>query len=88
MKYLSKPSIKARDFSKEFWGSKIDIYYSGLEGNNGIPDSRWEELLDVCDVHPILTDSEDDGRLEADLSILDNNRGLVFNFCSPAKSRS
>jgi len=76
--------IKAREFSKEFWGSKVNTYYARFQGKNGVPDAHWKELLDACGD---LSNSNDD-RLEADLSILDNNHGFVFDFCSLVKSRS
>lgn len=47
-----------------------------------MPDTRWKELVDICEGHSGDSKSE----LEADLSILDNDRAFVFNFCSPAKS--
>lgn len=70
------------EFSKECWGSKVRTYYDGFHGRNGVPDARWQELVAACG------SGEDESDIEADLSILDNERAFVFNFCSPAKSRA
>ena len=59
----------------------VQTYYEGFHGKNGVPDGRWEELVGVCGGH-----SGDHEMREADLSILDNDRAFVFDFCSPAKS--
>jgi hypothetical protein len=73
------------EFSKDFFSAKVEIYYAGLTGRNSVPDVRWEELLVACT--GTNSDSEDsDGNKQADLSMLDNNRAFVFDFCSPAKS--
>jgi len=50
-----------------------------------VPEDRWKELVDVC--HRGKSEDQSD-LLEADLSILDNDRAFVFDFCSPAKSRA
>lgn len=74
-----------KEFSKQFWGSQVGIYYNGFRGKNGVPETGWKELVEAC-----LRHSEDskDGTHDADLSILDNERAHVFNFCSPVKSRA
>jgi hypothetical protein len=76
-----------KEFSKEFWGSMVQTYYEGFHGKNGVPDSRWEELIDVCGGQS-GDDGEGNNMREADLSILDNDRAFVFDFCSPAKCHS
>ncbi|KIM39261.1 hypothetical protein M413DRAFT_29440 [Hebeloma cylindrosporum] len=86
VKHFSKPLDKVKDFSKEFWGSKVRTYYDGFHGKNGIADSRWRELVEACSGH--AENSEDDETCDADLSILDNNRAFVFDFCSPEKPRA
>ena len=70
------------------WGSKVEVYCANLDG---IDDSRWVDLLDACriyngDSEGQESDSEDN-RNAANLSLLDNNRATVFNFCSPMKDR-
>jgi len=64
----------------------VQTYYKGFHGKNGVSNSRWEELVAACEGHS--GDHESDGAHEADLSILDNDRPFVFDFCSPAKSRA
>ena len=59
-------------------------YYDGFHGRNGVPDARWQELLEIYGVCSENNESD----IEGDLSILDNDRAFVFNFCSPAKSRA
>jgi len=81
VRYLSKLSVKAKEFSKKFWGLVVQTYCKGFQG---IQDRRWEELVDVCGGHS--RDHEVETTREADLSILDNDRAFVFNFCSPTKS--
>ena len=49
------------------------------------PDDRWEEFVEVCGGP---SEDRDEDTLEADLSILDHDRPFIFNFCSPAKSRT
>lgn len=83
-----KPSIELKEFSKEFWGSKVKTYYDGFHGKNGVPDTRWEELMDVCTSSRGHSGDSEDDTLEADLSILDNDRAFIFDFCSPEKSRA
>ncbi|KAF8805118.1 hypothetical protein BYT27DRAFT_7258235 [Phlegmacium glaucopus] len=83
VKHLSKPSTKVKEFSKEFWGSQVDTYYDGFKGKKGVPETRWKELVAACLGH---SEDSDDNTLDADLSILDNDRACVFNFCSPVKS--
>jgi hypothetical protein len=75
-----------KEFSKEFWGSQVDTYHDGFQGKKGVPETRWKELVAAC--LGFSEDSDDDDTLDADLSILDNNRACVFNFCSPVKSRA
>ena len=77
-----------KEFSKEFWGSKVETYYSGFQGKNGVPDDRWKELLDACGVNSSDSEDSEDDNHQADLSFLDNNRAFVFDFCSPGKSRA
>ena len=87
-RYLSKPSIQVspKEFSKEHYGSKVKTYHDGFHGKNGVPDDRWEEFVEVCEGPS--EDMGEDSTLEADLSILDHNRPFIFDFCSPAKSRT
>ena len=68
---------------KEF--SKVETYYSGFQGRNGVTDDRWKELLNVCSGLNKHEDSDEDSH-QADLSLLDNNRAFVFDFCSLEKS--
>lgn len=75
------------EFSKECWGSKVRTYYDGFHGRNGVPDARWQELVMTCGVCQVRS-REDESDIDTDLSILDNDRAFVFNFCSPAKSPS
>jgi len=70
--------VEAKEFSREFWGEKTLVYYNGL---HGVPEDCWKDLIKTCRG---VGDIEDDDR-DADLSILDNARAFVFNFCSPAK---
>ena len=65
----------------------IRTYYEGFDGKNGVQDSRWEELVEIC-MSQYSGDHEDNSMREADLSILDNDRAFVFDFCSPAKSHT
>ena len=92
MTYISK-TAPLKEFSKEYWAAKVETYHTGL---TGITDVRWEELLDACEASQVTTreatsydkDLEDDNQ-QADLSMLDNNRASLFDFCSPAlKSRA
>ena len=75
-----------KEFSKVSWGSKVETYCTSL---HGIDDTCWIELLEACGVHSddseLKSDSEDDNNI-ADLSLLDNNQALVFNFQSPTKT--
>lgn len=83
VRHLCKPSIKAKEFSKQYWGSQVGTYYDGFHGKNGVSEARWKELVEACLGHS--EDHENDTH-DADLSILDNDRAHVFNFCSPVKS--
>jgi hypothetical protein len=78
-----KPSGKVQEFSKEFWGEKVDIYYSGLQG---VLDNHWSDLLVACGTHSSVNEDSDDETHDADLSLLDHNHALIFDFCSPTKS--
>ena len=83
-RHLSKLNEKPKEFSNGSWGSQVNTYSDRFHGKNGMPEDCWKELVDVCQGK-----SEDEGDLlEADLSILDNDRAFVFDFCSPAKSRT
>ena len=63
----------------------MDTYCDGFQGKNGITETCWKELVEACLGHS--EDSNDD-TLDADLSILDNDRARIFNFCSPVKSHA
>ena len=68
-----------KEFSKEFWGLKVETYYSGFHGRNGVPDSCWKELLDVCrDYSGAEHDDSDEDNHQADLLLLDNNCAFVI----------
>ena len=77
-----------KEFSKVSWGSKVETYCTSPHWH-GIDDTRWIVLLEACGVHSddseLNSDSEDDNNI-ADLSLLDNNQALVFNFQSPTKT--
>lgn len=88
IRYLARPAVKPREFSKEFWGSKVEIYHAGLEGKNSISDDRWDELLRACGVRSLGRNDDLSENHHDDLSFLDNNRAFVFDFSSPAKCRS
>lgn len=71
-------------FSNELWGSRVSTAYSNL---SKIPDERWAEVLAACrrtpDTPPVESEDED---MQVDLSLLDNNCGVMFDFSSPAKA--
>jgi len=73
-----------KEFSKEHYGSKVKTYHDGFHGKNGVPDD-WEEFVEVCG-RP--SEDRDEDTLEVDLSILDHDHPFIFDFCSPAKSRT
>jgi len=54
-------------------------YYSSLVN---IDEKKWKEVLDACDADCV---SENDDHL-ADISLLDTNRAVLFNFSSPQKA--
>ncbi|KAF8157499.1 hypothetical protein BJ912DRAFT_1070237 [Pholiota molesta] len=83
---LLKPSEDVREFSNEFWGSKVSIYHSSLLA---IGDDRWKEIFDECGLGVAKENADDsDKNNQADLSLLDHNRAFLFDFASPAKHRS
>lgn len=85
MRSISKPADQIKEFSNEYWGSKVNIYYASLRT---IEDARWEEIFDECDSATTADDHSGDECTQADLSFLDNNRAFLFDFASPAKLRA
>lgn len=71
------------EFSNELWGSRVLTAYSNL---GKISDERWEEVLAACHRAPDPPCEELKDDIQADLSLLDNDRGVMFNFNSPAKA--
>lgn len=69
------------EFSNELWGSRVLTAYSNL---GKISNERWEEVLAACRRAPDPSCEESD--IQADLSLLDNDRGVMFDFNSPAKA--
>ena len=67
-----------KDFSNEFWGSKVVSYHSSLAN---IDENKWKEVLGACDTS-LLFENEDH---QADISVLDTNRAILFDFSSPLK---
>ena len=67
-----------KDFSNEFWGSKVVSYHSSLAN---IDENKWKEVLGACDTS-LLSENEDH---QADISLLDTNRAILFDFSSPLK---
>lgn len=65
------------EFSNGFWGSRVLTAYSNL---GKITDERWAEVLQACGDKPRPSEPE-----MADLSLLDNDRGAMFDFSSPVK---
>ena len=83
---LLKPQTQIKEFSKALWGSKVEVYCMNLHNIN---DTHWVELLEACRIHSGDSEGESDSvddKNVADLSLLDNNRTFVFNFCSPTKA--
>jgi hypothetical protein len=74
-------SDKVTDFSSGSWGSKVASYYKNL-GN--IDETRWKELLEACSSGSITTDDTHE-EYQANLSFLDHNCAVVFDFSSPVK---
>ena len=68
-----------KDFSNKFWGSKVVSYHSSLASIDG---KKWKEVLAACDTS-LLSENEDD---QADLSLLDTNHAVLFDFSSPMKA--
>ena len=54
-------------------------YYSSLIN---IDKKKWKEVLDACDADCV---SENDDHL-ADISLLNTNHAVLFNFSSPQKA--
>lgn len=79
---FSKPQSEIKEFSNEFWGSKVNVYHSSLRA---IDEKRWEEIFELCGAGDTLDPGLENDALEADLSLLDNNRAFLFDFASPAK---
>ena len=69
------------EFSSGSWGSKTGMYYKNLENIN---ESRWKELLDACGGGGSTADEADE-EYQANLSFLDHNRAILFDFSSPVK---
>ncbi|KAF7762481.1 hypothetical protein Agabi119p4_9074 [Agaricus bisporus var. burnettii] len=89
-RHLYSPEKNLTEFSKEAWGSHVEAYWKSFQpstelGNEGVERERWDELVEQCLEKP--QKEIDQEMLEADLSILDDKRPLIFNFRSPCKSR-
>lgn len=69
------------EFSNDYWGSKVATYHDSL---NNVTELRWKELLGECG--KTAGDSDDRDADRANLSFMDNNRALMFDFASPAKA--
>ncbi|KAF5318667.1 hypothetical protein D9619_011058 [Psilocybe cf. subviscida] len=79
VKSILKPNDTLKEFSNEFWGSKVKSYQTSLRA---ITDARWKELFEACGVRA-LDDADED--LDVNMSLLDNNRALMFDFASPVR---
>ncbi|KAF8164330.1 hypothetical protein BJ912DRAFT_1068402 [Pholiota molesta] len=81
---LLKPLDGIKEFSNEYWGSKVNVYHSSLRT---IEEARWKEIFDECGLGVAGENAEDENN-QADLSLLDNTRAFLFDFASPAKHRT
>lgn len=80
VKAILKPS-EVKEFSNEYWGSKVKIYFNSL---HPIHDARWKEVFDACGVDG---DKDASDKVEnANLSLLDADRVLMFEYGSPVKA--
>ncbi|KAF7763926.1 hypothetical protein Agabi119p4_8463 [Agaricus bisporus var. burnettii] len=89
-RHLYNPKKNLAEFSKDAWGSHVEAYWKSFQPNvalenEGVEPGRWNELLDLCRENSEVEELEE--TLDADLSILDDKRPLIFNFRSPSKSR-
>jgi len=70
-----------QEFSNDYWGSKVTSYYSSLAAVN---DKQWREVFDACSTAGSMSGKNDN--TQADLSLLDCNRAVLFDFSSPHKT--
>lgn len=72
-----------KEFSEKFFGDRVVDYAASC---SMVKEHNWEEILDecealACDPEPELSENE-----MADISHLDRQRGMLFEFSSPAKA--
>jgi hypothetical protein len=91
-RYLYNPKRGLTKFSKDAWGAHAKAYWKSFQlntelGNEGVKREQWDELEDLCSEKSKaeLEEELDLEALDADLSILDDKRPLLFNFRSPSK---
>jgi hypothetical protein len=78
---LQDQSDDVVEFSSGSWGSKMGMYYKNLANIN---ESRWKELLDACGGGGSMEDDAGE-EYRANLSFLDHNHAILFDFSSPVK---
>lgn len=74
--------LDVADFSSDSWGPKAITYYNLLKN---VDENRWEDLLDACSGAGTAAEDADE-EYQANLSFLDHNRAILFNFSSPVKA--
>lgn len=78
------PSENVPEFSSSAWGAKTEAYYQGL---NSVQEPRWEAFLKACEGGKAEAEAVDD-EYQANISFMDHNRAVLFDFPSPVKARA